>query len=198
MIIAVSGKIGSGKDTVASMIKEMDPKGNWQVKKFAGLLKQFASLLTGIPVEKFEDQEFKKQNMPAEWSVPVVRSNGFAFSEGYELWVENTPMTYRELLQKLGTDAIRDGLHKNAWVNGLFAHYSPDQNWIITDCRFPNEAQSIIDRGGVLIRVNRNQDTGPHPSETALDDWSQWHYVIDNRGSLDELKTNVHAIITEI
>ena len=28
-------------------------------------------------------------------------------------------------------------------------------NWIITDCRFPNEAKAIKDRDGISIRVNR-------------------------------------------
>jgi hypothetical protein len=72
------------------------------VKKFAGKLKQIASLLTGIPVEKFEDQEFKKLDMNPEWG-----------------------MTYREFLQNLGTEAMRDGLHTNVWVNALFADYVP-------------------------------------------------------------------------
>jgi hypothetical protein len=34
---------------------------DWEIKKFAGKLKQTASLLTGIPVEMFEDQEFKQK-----------------------------------------------------------------------------------------------------------------------------------------
>ena len=28
-------------------------------------------------------------------------------------------------------------------------------NWIITDVRFPNEADAIKGRGGIIIRVNR-------------------------------------------
>ena len=34
---------------------------SWVIKKFAGKLKQIATILTGIPIEKFEDQEFKKK-----------------------------------------------------------------------------------------------------------------------------------------
>ncbi len=33
-------------------------------------------------------------------------------------------MTVRELLQKLGTDAIRDNLHEDAWVNALISEYN--------------------------------------------------------------------------
>lgn len=63
-IIAISGKIGSGKSTVGEIIQGLMITNNneeWELKLFAGKLKQIASLLTGIPVEKFEDQEFKKK-----------------------------------------------------------------------------------------------------------------------------------------
>lgn len=60
-IIGVSGYSGSGKDTVGKIIQKLCPKSNWQIKKFAGKLKEIASLLTGIPALKFEDQEFKKK-----------------------------------------------------------------------------------------------------------------------------------------
>jgi len=113
MILGINGKIGSGKDTVGKIIQHLtsewedeefqdtdmlDVRSNWEIKKFAGKLKQIASILTGIPVENFEDQEFKKLDMSPEWG-----------------------MTYREFLQKLGTEAMREGLHTNVWVNALMA-----------------------------------------------------------------------------
>jgi hypothetical protein len=33
-------------------------------------------------------------------------------------------MSVRKLLQKLGTEAMRDGLHTNVWCNALFSDYS--------------------------------------------------------------------------
>ena len=86
-------------------------------------------------------------------------------------------MTPRLLLQLLGTEAGRNVIHSDIWVNALFADYvcndcgkqvcSTDEedtgqmihysfpNWIITDVRFPNEAKIIKDKGGIVIRVNR-------------------------------------------
>lgn len=183
---------------------------DWKIKKFAGKLKQIASLLTGIPIEKFEDQEFKKSILNNEWDIKLGRIDGIKRKKA---------MTVRDLLQKLGTEAIRDGLHPNAWVNALFADYLPTTgkhvsleqhnlgevvkepeypNWIITDVRFPNEAQAIKDRGGVILRVNRSvvlpddllsleeYNKSLHPSETALNDWS-FDYVIYNDSTLDKL-----------
>jgi hypothetical protein len=181
-IISISGKIGSGKDTIADIIMQYTPYHRWQVKKFAGKLKDIAEILTGVPKINFEDQEFKQQDMGPEWG-----------------------MTYRDLLQKLGTEAMRSGLHKNVWVNALFADYQfnieEDEQipyWIITDSRFPNELAAVKKHNGIAIKVIRDSGNTigtTHTSETALDDYTEWDYVINNNGTLEELKTQVLSIL---
>ncbi len=228
MIIGINGYAGSGKDTVGKLIqiaacKEI-PEGNhiddliddydphhqwwleersgWEIKKWAGKLKTIASLLTGIPQEKFEDQEFKKTNLGPEWNQPIPGED----------WVDGkpvpVPMTVRDLLQKLGTDACRNGLHKNTWVNALMADYKIHSehfndiangretgdgypNWIITDTRFPNEAQAIKDAGGIVIRVDRPgvKAINAHPSETGLDNWNFDHKIMNGSDMVSLLFT---------
>lgn len=182
MIIALSGYARSGKDEVAKFICELDP--TFQIRKFSGKLKEMASMLTSIPVSMFEDQRFKMAPLGREW------------------WSTNeegtVPMTVRDLLQRLGTDAIRDGLHPNAWVNALMSEYRW-QNWVITDCRFPNEAQAVKDNGGVVVRIDR-PGVGPingHPSETALDDWD-FDYKIMNGSDLTALRFTTEVILNKI
>lgn len=231
-IIAINGKIGAGKDTVGSIIQYLtygadkanisyndwngqpvwgtknNPfhKSTWEIKKYAGKLKQIASLLTGVPAEKFEDQEFKQRHMGLQWK-----------------------MTYREFLQKIGTEAMRDGLHTNVWVNALFADYKVKwvptgdsvaeedvslekeyPNWILTDMRFPNELEAVEEREGITIRVVRGcsecggigyhklscskQYEKQHPSETALDD-AKFDYEIINDGSIEDLIEKVKQIL---
>jgi hypothetical protein len=63
---------------------------------------------------------------------------------------------------------------------------------IISDVRFLNEAQMIKDMGGTLIKCVRRTSSGrqfidptrsaTHPSETDLDDYEGWDYVIDAYG----------------
>jgi hypothetical protein len=182
MIISITGKIGSGKDTIADIIMQYTPYHDWEIKKFAGKLKDIAEILSGVPKINFEDQEFKKQDMGPNWG-----------------------MTYRDLLQRLGTEAMRNGLHENVWVNALFADYhfniEEDEqmpNWLITDCRFPNELEAVKAHKGITIKVIRDSDNTvgtTHASETALDDYTEWDYIVDNNGSIEDLKTQVFSIL---
>lgn len=186
MIIGISGYSGSGKDLVGTIIQEIS-LNKWHVKKWAGKLKTMASILTGIPVEKFEDQEFKKTEMGPEWDCQF-------YTEGSG-W-QRRPMLVRDFLQKLGTDAIRNGLHENTWVNATLADYASDANWIITDTRFPNEAEAIKKAGGIVVRINRPgiQPINPHPSETSLDDWN-FDAVINNDGDVADIVHKVGLLL---
>jgi len=213
MVIGISGKLGSGKDTMGLIIQALMeknlvhseivdiamgklvlPKSDWEIKKMAGKLKEITSIILGVPVEKFEDRNFKESYLPEIWN--YVDKNGF-----------KKQMTVREFFQRLGTDAMRNGLHENVWANAFWVDYvdqKPDDrfsnieypNWIITDVRFLNEAESVINHGGILIRVNRGGDTGNHPSETGLDDW-EFEYIIDNNGTISDLIKEVEKILIQ-
>lgn len=89
----------------------------------------------------------------------------------------------------------------------VYETYYP--NWIITDMRFPNELKTVKDKEGITIRVNRpdviiNSFTDKsfpikvyrkeHESETALDN-TEFDYVIDNSGTLEELVEKVREIL---
>ena len=201
MIVAINGKIGSGKDTVGEIIRYLIsykknggawsyPTGfktniqytesSWEIKKFAGKLKTIASILSGIDVERFEDQNFKKQSMSSDWN-----------------------MTYREFLQKIGTDALRDNLHEDVWINSLFADYNSTietfrggRKWIITDLRFPNELNAIKKKNGITIRITRPNTSANslHSSETALDDF-EFDYEILNDSTIYNLIEKVKSIL---
>ncbi len=164
MIIGISGKANSGKNQLADYICALD--GRYEEHAFAGKLKQIAALLTGR-----RDQTTR---------------------EGKACYMPEWKMTVGEFQQKLGTEAIRRGIREDAWIIALFQDYEPDDHWVITDVRFPNEAMAIQERGGILIRVNRDStdDCGrdiQHVSETALDNWPDWDFVYENNGSLSEL-----------
>lgn len=177
-------------------------KSDWQIKKYAYKLKQIASILLNIPVEHFDRQEVKEMELPEMWwywsifktsqRVPYLGNENFDLCD---ISCTLIKPTVRVFLQELGTDAMREVIHPETWVNALMSEYqlidNKYPNWIITDVRFPNEYRAIKERGGIMIRVHRNlfsYDT--HPSETALDDYD-FDLQIYNHGTLEDLITEV-------
>jgi hypothetical protein len=177
----------------------------WQIKKFADPLKEIVCILTGCSRDQLEDRKFKDSYLPKEWDSKDIYSV--------------TKFTYRGFLQYLGTDLFRDQIHENAWVNSLMNGYKPNSNflnfsdclfdqhellslthypnWIITDVRFPNEAEAITDRGGVVIKILRDCAKSSHKSETSLKDYS-FYRTIDNYGSIDDLIYSVDFILNNL
>ena len=95
MLIGISGKISSGKDTVGKIIQYLVWKSrvergelplsvysfsdfaretsfgknqsNFQIKKYADKLKDFVCMLIGCTREQLEDQDFKNKELSEEW-----------------------------------------------------------------------------------------------------------------------------------
>ena len=267
MIIGVSGKINSGKDTIGSIIQYLtlyndlgythpisandmgdwirrcsQVPSNWEIRKFADKLKECVSLITGISRANLEREDVKNSNLPEDWDYEL-----FASPESLEPGIRS--LSVRELLQKFGTEVGRS-IHPNFWVNALFNNYKiehfmygntpyvyqsddnyrPDDlnhcgmskrdminlnaklvkedQWIITDVRFPNELAAIKERGGIVIRVNREDERSRfaaidkpeerskyyHPSETSLDN-AKFDYTIENNGTIDDLIIKIREIL---
>lgn len=189
MLIGISGKMQSGKDTVGLMLAwilnklrfngynletltydeyESDEfmKGicKKDIHKFADSLRDCISPILGLPKGYLETEEFK---------------NKF-WKYGY---------SGREWLQKVG-QALRDAIHQDIWADSTLASYKllRDQLFIVTDVRYLNELQQIISNHGFLIRVNRNSDTGDHISEVDLDNCeTYWDFIIENDKDLKHL-----------
>ncbi len=241
MILGISGKIGSGKDTVGRIIQYLVSQKNggvanepirldssrsyegtsgWQVKKFAGKLKQIVSLMLNIPVADLELQSVKDQVLGEEWNrevwfertvaginkdgscKEVLKRIGYNCTRTGLYCKQREPMTVRMFLQELGTNAVRDNIHENAWVNALFADYRRNKdgeaihrfpNWIITDVRFPNEAKAVTDRGGINIRVERYWDLiSAEKAKELVEEGLQEVYCIDTRDGSEFLIDEFH------
>lgn len=213
-IIGISGKVQSGKDLAGSMTQfllsqahrdyqrsyeewlMMEPqyRTTYEIHKFADPLKEIVCTMMGCKRSDLEDINFKNSLLP-------------------ECWRENshlpTDCTYRLFLQMLGSDIFNKYVHPNTWINSLMGRYDSSiktvrgsfkhiPNWIITDVRFPNEVVAIENRGGIVIRLER--DSCPkldHISETALDEFSFKH-IIYNNGSKADLLGNLNDILATV
>lgn len=169
IVIGISGKKRSGKDTTARALKKILP--NAIICYFADTLKQITALALGLPLDHFYD-DFNKEYL-------------------YEI-APNVKISGRELLQKIGTEMFRNNLHTDFWVYTLMRKIKelPDeiQYVIIPDVRFPNEYEAIINNGGYVIRVIRpgHESLDNHPSEIALDNHSFHAQIYNSEGFMGE------------
>lgn len=188
-IIGLSGYARSGKDEAAKVL----------VEEFGFIRVAFADKLRDVlyalnPLVSMDAWQItEKYGPPSPVYVQDVIDN-FGW-DGYKT-SEYGPEV-RRLLQRLGTEAGRQTLWDSIWVDAALTGLPQSAKVVITDARFENEAQAIVDRGGVVVRVSRSgvgptvgADGSIHPSETSLDDW-KFNYWLHNNKTLAAFKQNV-------
>jgi hypothetical protein len=197
MIIAISGKFRSGKDTVAKMISLKLIAAGYKTRRiaFADSLKEIVEILTGKKRSSIEEKYF---------SYPVLdfteeQKNSFLYK-----W----DMTLGTMLQKLGTDVMRNCFNDCVWINSFLekATRVPVNEFImVTDVRFINEIAALKYRGCVCIRVEgdplkaaeNSTRNKIHQSEIELDNYD-FDYVIKNNGTLEDLQLKIDVIVDKI
>ena len=179
MIIGISGKAGSGKDTAAKMLEVLYANPDISYEDFSNRkYKNFAD----IQIVHFAD--ILKETVQVLFGIGEWETNT---QEGKKTTIEWIGKTVRELLQGVG-QGLRDAIDPNLWIKVLFANTENWSNYIIADVRYPNELDAIKERNGVLLRIDRKDaGAGNHSSEIALDDYKEWDVHIENNGSLENL-----------
>jgi hypothetical protein len=208
MIIGISGRIGSGKDTIGTMIQYLDLCAKYPAvwgdtynkQACAGLGTWENFILKAHTWEsKWQIKKFADKLKQCASIITGIPRKGFEDMsvKDSSLGVNWGNMSVRQFLQFFGTEVGRQ-IHPDIWVNALFTDYKCIDQWIITDVRFPNELRAVEERGGITIKVIRGQSTSTneHISETALD-YAIFDYEINNNGSLEELLSKVKDILTK-
>ncbi len=175
IIIMLAGKARAGKDTTANFIKEYADSNDLKIVnlQFSYYIKMYAKLLTN--------------------------------------WDGSEDTKPRTLLQQLGTDIIRDRIDNYFFIDRIIndikvLSYFAD---IITisDTRLPEELDKIYNTYNKVVKINivrdnynnnLNEMETQHRTETSLDNYSDYNYVIENNGTLDELKNKINDILKEI
>jgi len=192
MLIGLTGRAGSGKDTVYETLYSLFNDVRPVVKlSFAEALKHSALKVFG----DYEDWRVIAEDIKSKGSVKV-EIDGKPFAE----------ISGRELFQRYGTEAHRELFGENFWVDtllppldaldfGPFLH-SPEI-YVVTDVRYDNEATRIREYGGFVWLIERPGDVieeSSHASEIGVNE-DLIDYLIPNSGSLDELKDLVAKTI---
>lgn len=174
-IFITAGKANSGKDTTCELIDNyFKLKGKKIVNlQFSSYIKMYAKTLSG--------------------------------------WNGDEDTKPRSLLQELGTEIIRKKIDNDFFIKRIIGDievYSYYCDAItISDARLPEELDSIKKSFKNVYKIkierpnyenNLNDTERKHITETALDNYDDYDYVLVNDGSIEELNEKVIKIIDEV
>ena len=179
MLVGITGKAGSGKDTIADYLIKM-----YGYKKIA-----LADPIKRLVKDIFVLDDFTVYDR-------IEREKPLPQWEGW---------TVRKLLQFIGTELFREKIDDAIWVKSLWLRVQNDKqnNYICSDVRFPNEKEFLEKNAGnnfAMIKVIRAGCNGAvglsnHASE-AYD--LDANYTVENNGSFGDLYTKIDKIMREI
>lgn len=178
MIIGLSGYAQTGKDTVAQHL----------VEKYGFVRIAFADAI--------REALYKLNPILSDYpGLPGIRLAWAVDHSGWES-VKQDSKECRRMLQRFGTEVGRDLWGSDFWVNIAMAKTNGIGNVVITDVRFPNEYDAIVNGGGKVWRVEKPgvSAVNAHASETALDGHTFDHTIV-NMGSKDDLYAAVDYFI---
>lgn len=147
ILIGFAGRKRSGKTTAAELL--MQGHGFIGIS-FAQPMRVFVAEILGMNPEQLE----------AAKEEPIA-------------WLDGA--TPRHMLQTLGTEWGRQLVHPELWVRVCMraADHARQNGYavVLSDVRFPNEAEALRERGGHVIEIERPDLPAPtdgHASETPL------------------------------
>ena len=192
MIIGICGLIGSGKDTIADEL----------VQNYSFVKLSFADKLKDSVASMFDwDRQLLdgKSKESRDWR-----------EQEDKFWSKElgSSVTPRLVLQKFGTECMREGFYDGIWVSLTKKKIldNPDTKWVIPDVRFENEAKMIKEVGGEVWWVKRGQlpvwfrmyqDIGQKPKDIHPSEWAwanvNFDKVLENNTTIDALKSQVQG-----
>jgi len=204
-IIGLAAKAGGGKDTAGELIREsLEKKGYTTTQlSFANPLKDICTQLFGWDRDRLQsDAKYKESSLLDNGSPDPA--------------CQMLDMSRRVVMQRLGTEAMRRGLHSEIWIIALKlsimrGDYDIYDYGLLTDCRFINELQFVRDLDGTLIRIDRAGEQSTltehteHASELEWQEWTDWDAIVVNyinpiftkEANLKTLKGSLEVAIDE-
>jgi hypothetical protein len=178
-ILAFGHQKRVGKDTASSFVSThlRVEKGVRRVTK-AGLADKLKDVCHQLySWAGLKDKEFYESN-PAAKEVPLPL-------------IGKSP---REIWIAFGNE-VKDSVFHDTWLEYLLRNTKAD--WlIVSDMRFPNEADRIRQLGGLVIKIVR--PSIPHTSDAADDpllDYQHWDHIITNDGSFADFNKQVIGVV---
>lgn len=156
LIIGISGKRGVGKTTAANYLVEIH---RFKKVSFGDKLKEMAGWLLPFKPIDFSPSGKEKKFMDYDWTPREFLINFGQF------------MRYHD---------------PEYWLKYSDVDQDTKGKIVIDDVRFPNEVDYLKSLGAKIIRINRFENLNIYgkdlndPSETSLDDYKGFDYVIES------------------
>lgn len=182
-LIGLCGKKRSGKDTIADYLTD-----NYDFVRysFAGPLKEACKEMFLFDDEQVDGS--KKNETDERWNI-----------------------TPRKMMQLIGTELFQYDIHEHleggefdvgrqVWVKRFEFWFkeNPNIDVVISDVRFPHEAEKIWELGGEIWKIDRGStDEDEHPSEKEMDSIEGDQYI-QNHGSFQELYDQVDTSMSYV
>ncbi len=182
MIIGLGHTKRVGKTYFAKFLREeLQPHCHVEVTAFATKLKQICHELYGWA--GLRDEAFYESGSGASLREVVLPEIG---KSPRQIWID------------FGTPAVREQVYEPTWRDYVLRQPPKCDVCIITDVRFPNEAQGIKDSGGWLIKIERpGFEPGLDVADQALVGYTGWDKII-MATNLGELKFFAKLLAAEI
>ena len=174
MILAVSGKLASGKDTIAPLVLDALGVQDYEQQSFANALKGELDQIIAITREWFDEQcrPSLTPRLRDELAARIGDRLDLPASQAREYfagaladqainnrWLHSRCRTkvVRRALQALGTE-VRRAQDENYWVKRALAEafksLAIGRTVYFTDCRFPNEVAAPKGAGAFVVRLD--------------------------------------------
>ena len=185
-IIGLGGYKGSGKNTLGNHLADLINKKGKRHAVCIGLadaLKEYCVEEYGLDLEICHADNHTKNTTLTKvaWNtMPQKIQTKYEYKRSDSVY-----MTYREVLQIVGTDLGRDIFGEDVWLERFTARANAVQSdkpitIVVTDVRFDNEAQYCMKNGGHVIRVMSDAKVvDTHATEAGI---TQYNYEVCGKG----------------
>lgn len=221
MLIGISGKKRTGKDTIAEHISSAFGEKCISVA-FADPIKDALSAayqtfniqdLTGLSIvldDFYEGGRYDRDNFELPMSKAAIQYwlRG-AIKVLHSLWgptgvnlediqLKPGPWTIRKLMQELGTNIV-GSVTPNYWIDitrkTIESSTANGYTVLVSDVRYDHEADALRNIGAIMIFTQRDTSlTDDHISEAGITPKSTDHVIINN-GTIEDLYSKVDKIL---
>lgn len=207
-LLGIAGNTKSGKDTLAKFLAE---ECDCAITHFADTFKNILKDVFAFSDDQLwgAGKNIPDKRYPFSGTCPVDHA-ACSFSDEDESWHCSVCgksyakfLTPRFTMHTLGTEWGR-AMYANVWIDMTLRKIQQmfqrenKQRWLIADVRFQKEIDGIRKMGGAVVLIKRGVPSEHlwHATEAELltiPD-SAFDMVIDNNGTLDELKAKAHRL----